>query len=144
MFKIALYWKERLAKEDSLYMILKNLLMVKKISIALLMIISTQSFTLGVNKLEVENSTKSGFTNTASSAEDITIETQPDTTWQIKMGRRSVEMEHNIQKNRSRVRMYLTPVDKFKGHWGGIELGFNKLFFCNAQNLSLQRLIHAS
>lgn len=106
-------------------MILKNLLMVKKISIALLMIISTPSFIQGVNKLEVENSTKSGFTNTASSTGDIITETQPDTTWQIKMGSRSVEMEHNMQKNRSRVRMYLTPVDKFKGHWGGIELGFN-------------------
>lgn len=99
--------------------------MIKKIIYIVLLILTTLSYSIGANKGEVNNSNIGSVSDTEYSNDNIVDHTSLDTLWQIKMGGRSLELERNIQQNRSRFRMHLTPIDKFRGHWGGVELGFN-------------------
>ena len=81
-----------------------------------------------VQGADIEKTTESNAGNfilSESTTRSSTIHTSIDTLWQIQMGRSSVEMKKNRENNRSRLRMVLVPVDKFRGHWGGVELGFN-------------------
>lgn len=49
-----------------------------------------------------------------------------DTITKITIGRRRFEVIED--HNRSRLRMVRLPIDKFKGHWAGFEMGFNGYF----------------
>lgn len=99
--------------------------MIKNILFTIVLILSSMHLTIGASKMEVKEPTKGGSINSKFSNEKKDFHEFLDTTWHIKMGRRSLEVEHNIEENRSRIRMHLTPIDKFRGHWGGVELGFN-------------------
>lgn len=99
--------------------------MIKKILYIALLILTSLSYTIGANKGEIKNSNIGSGIDNEYSNDNIVDHTSLDTLWQIKMGGRSLEVERSIQQNRSHVRMHLTPIDKFRGHWGGVELGFN-------------------
>ncbi len=53
----------------------------------------------------------------------VEVDEHNDTITKVTIGRRRIEVIED--HNRSRVRMVRLPIDRFKGHWAGFELGFN-------------------